>query len=451
MKLSFSSSFLFALISGIAVGPKSTMAQVATGDEHPQINQTCYTGFESPMFDDVPYIDLNAMQLCDDPTVPVRSCGFQYYLDGVVERNNLVSSKLSDTAPPTWKAMDNFGKYMGKGGELAAIYLRFKEAGTILTPHWHRNTEVTFLAKGRAKVTVAGYMKASLADKKNCKKNGGGRTLRGGCGSNDDDEPDVFHSETFVATAGDAYYVPPGFTHQVQSLSDDPNDPMEVLILFDIGMGNAVRLQDALYGFTNKPDLMAKALDVPRALVDQFQYYDKDHFNPPEGWTIEEGLQTVTTSDPVFKISQLGSNLIPAPRVDTFGPSSARIVDGRVSDIIDLGLFSVGFLEIAPGAEVEPYYLGNTDELLYILEGDGLEFQLAKEATDCWDVFTVGKHSMVMHEYGQVMTIRNHGPTTARIYRTFNNNRPDIMTLQQAYQESPEDVVRGVLYPSVAA
>lgn len=141
-----------AIVLILAASPSSAFGQVATGDELNPVTEVCYTGLESPMVDYVPYFNLNAQKDCEAEG-PGPSCGFQYYLDGDVERNNIVSSKIGGPNP-LWTAFDEYGKAFGKGGEVAAIYLRFNEPGIVLTPHWHRNTELTFVAKGRAKVTV---------------------------------------------------------------------------------------------------------------------------------------------------------------------------------------------------------------------------------------------------------------------------------------------------------
>ena len=96
---------------------------------------------------------------------------------------------------------------------------------------------------------------------------------------------------------------------------------------------------------------------------------------------------------------------------------------------------------------MEPYWVENADELIFVQQGVALEITKSEKYKDCRDSFTVEKEFFAIHEQGSLWTIENKGNDTAKLYRFFNHNNPKMNTLYDWYTNLPEDVRKSVFYP----
>ena len=189
--MKFTSSIFSSLVAAVTV-----TSAFADGER-------CYTGFENPMQEYVPYYDL----LSD-----VYTMGIDYPLDGGITRSTVWSSGAMEFGIPfpAWKALDGFGKYKSNGnsggsdgnanvGDVTMILTKMNEPGSVIVPHWHKNAEVGLIYGGTAKLTVTGS--ASTKPK---------RLRRGGPRARDDKNSYVMEeqeiiTESFLVHEGEGY------------------------------------------------------------------------------------------------------------------------------------------------------------------------------------------------------------------------------------------------------
>ena len=73
-----------------------------------------------------------------------------------------------------------------------------------------------------------------------------------------------------------------------------------------------------------------------------------------------------------FKVPRMDQGLVRSPRWELNGLSATRSLDGNDFDALNAGHMSFAYTEIAPGALLEPYWMDNADEMVYVVAGDHL-------------------------------------------------------------------------------
>jgi hypothetical protein len=109
--------------------------------------------------------------------------------------------------------------------------------------------------------------------------------------------------------------------------------------------------------------------------------------------------------------------------------------------------FSFAYTEIAPGAMLEPYWVDNADELIYVLSGEDIEIiRSSNGVKNCKDSFMVREGYLAIHEIASTWVIRNkHASKTTRLMRMFNN-MPSLTPLSEAFHSMPLDVMNSAFH-----
>jgi Cupin len=189
------------------------------------------------------------------------------------------------------------------------------------------------------------------------------------------------------------------------------------------------------------------------------------------------GVDWANSFDPdhlQFKIHGMNRHLIPAPLrqhhryhhhsqhhaggcTTTGSDVQTRAVDANNLKAMENIKLSAAYTELAPGAILEPYWVDNADELLYVIEGNHIEIVRSPSSSspirrrgskqECKDVFIVNTGYLAIHEVGTTWFIQNKSEkTTAKLIRFFNSNMPSVTTLYDAYHSLPWPVFEASLY-----
>jgi Cupin len=275
-------------------------------------------------------------------------------------------------------------------------------------------------------------------------------------------ESQVRYSETFLLEPGDAFVVPVGYHHFVEGI--DESEPLVGLSILDSVTHVTFDTPQVIKALPK--DVLTKSLGVPEAKLDEWLYRGKRRVYTDGHHFTGQGLLQVRTFDPdhlQFKIHGLNRNLIPAPhrhhhnhhrRPSSIASVQTRAVDANNHKVMTNIKMSAAYTELAPGAILEPYWVDNADELLYVIEGNHIEIvrspsssMIGRKGKECKDVFIVSTGYLAIHEVGTTWFIRNKSEkTTAKLIRMFNNNMPSVTTLYDAYHSLPWPVFETTLY-----
>lgn len=161
----------------------------------------------------------------------------------------------------------------------------------------------------------------------------------------------------------------------------------------------------------------------------------------------EEALKNDGNTNLRFKISLMNQNLTAAPRANLNGKVNTKATDESTHSTFRSSMFSFAYTEISPEATLEPHWIDNADELIYVLEGDNIEVTRSSNGKrECKDVFTIKEGYFAMSEIGNTWTMINKNQNiTAKLFRIFNSKAPSMTTLYDAFYSLPEDVIKTML------
>jgi mannose-6-phosphate isomerase-like protein (cupin superfamily) len=269
------------------------------------------------------------------------------------------------------------------------------------------------------------------------------------------------NSETFLVYPGDAFYSPVGYHHYYEGV--DPTDPLVGIAMFDAKDVNTFYAPQVMKAMPK--DVLSKVLGVSEAKMEAW-YQGKERklekrdlweqHDPQEIWksaSLAEAAQNDFNEHLQFKIHGMNyRELVHAPRPYATGAVRTRAVDANNHKPLEMSKFSFAYTEIAPGAMLEPYWVDNADELIYVLSGEDVEIvrsspNFRKTKRNCKDVFMVREGYLAIHEIASTWVIRNkHASKTVRLMRMFNNNMPSLTPLSEAFHSLPLDVLNSAFH-----
>jgi len=149
-----------------------------------------------------------------------------------------------------------------------------------------------------------------------------------------------------------------------------------------------------------------------------------------------------------FKVSGINQDLVPIEhRHQRNGNSVTKVINAKTQPVLGVTHFSFTYTEIAPGALLEPYWMDDSDEIMYVIEGDSIDIvRSGNGERSCLDKVTVEEGYLALNEIGTTWTAMNNGSSVAKVLRIFNNKEPSMTTLYDAFHSVPEDVVKTMMY-----
>jgi len=140
-------------------------------------------------------------------------------------------------------------------------------------------------------------------------------------------------------------------------------------------------------------------------------------------------------------------DLVPALRQDINGDSATKVVNSQTNNVLDKSGFSIAYTEVQPDASIEPYWMDDADEVIFVIEGDSIDVvRSGNGQKSCLDSFEIEQGFFALNEIGSTWTLTNNGNETAKVLRIFNSNNPSMTTLFDGYESLPEDVINSMMY-----
>jgi len=259
----------------------------------------------------------------------------------------------------TIAASSNFPILTGWG--MAIFLIRLKENG-VLEPHWHPNSvELSYCIKGRARMTIFP--------------------------SNTD--ADSFTVNTFTVNPGEIVFVPQGFMHDIENIS---NEEAKFIIAHGNEQPTTIGISGSVGSMPNKVMNKTFGINPPNTFF--------NGFNNNSTKDIVTGLKkttTITTNS--NNILQSGINIpnvtnsykfnvegIP-PQIQTPGGTVAK-ANTNSFPILNGSNLSFFSLIVKPNGIREPHWHPNASELGYVL--DGLARLIVLNPGGSVDTFEVG-------------------------------------------------------------
>ncbi len=340
-----------------------------------------------------------------------------------------------------WYAMSRIGKsFYAPTGFMVALFT-MKEPGTLRDPHWHSNAaEFTYITKGTARITVTGLKKTNMD----------GSELYVGRGNNNGNAENGRYAETFFISPGEGFISPVGYHHFFESVS--PDQPLEGIAIFDTA---DLKTFDTPQMMKSIPvDILGQVLHIPTAEVkSMYRGFRRVFTDAHDDWSLREESDMSTSSgqeqqELIFKVQKMNTNLTELPRAAYNGVVNTKIIDKNTNDVLAGTHFSFAYTEIDSGATLEPYWVDNSDEIIYVLSGDNIRvIRSGNGKRDCKDEFTIQEGYLAMAEIGSSWLMVNEGAEKAKLLRMFNSNEPTMTTLYDAYHSLPDDVKKTMLRP----
>lgn len=386
-----------------------------------------------------PYFNATASKDCMDYNEPLSNrgqskgtqCGLTHYRTGKSNLKTLnwvhgPDHKGNGYKGANWFALSN----LEKSGLAMALFI-LEKPGTLRDPHRHSNAaEFTYIIKGTARVTVTGVPTSDMD-------------------GNYDQSNTV--DETFTIGPGDAFFSPIGYHHYYETV--DPKNRLEGITIFDNGGVKTVDTQQMMKSIP--PEKLQEILGLSEEDVkSMYRGFRRVFVDPHDTWssigseTEEGGLFFPDSRNYEFKISGMHKNLTDLPRSDVTGVVKTKTIDKKSYPPLSNSRFSFSYMEIQPNATLEPYWIDNADEIVYVIEGKEIEVIRSSDGyKECRDEFLIEKGFFALSEVGTSWLMKNKGAETAKFLRIFNSNRPTRSTLYDAYYSLPMDVVHTMTRP----
>lgn len=199
-------------------------------------------------------------------------------------------------------------------------------------------------------------------------------------------------------------------------------------------------------------DILSQVLNLPKDEVDNmYRGFRRVFVDPHKDWSgkgIDSDKENSSDKKYRFKVNAMDKDLINLPRSDYNGNVRTKSVDALSHPELNKSRFSFAYTEIEVGATLEPYWVDNADEIVYVLEGSDIEvIRSGNGKKDCRDEFTIEEGYLALSEIGSSWLMKNNGEKPAKLLRIFNSNKPSRTTLYDAYYSLPGDVKKTMLQP----
>jgi mannose-6-phosphate isomerase-like protein (cupin superfamily) len=426
-------NFTFITLAAAAL----TDASSANTDENNSA-ELCWSGNEDPaIHTDVPFFNSLITEDCKDlekDEASKKQCGKDFYgKDDNSFLNWVYGTAHADSGFPNWIAMDKVGKSQYAPDGLMFAPFKLGKSGSLRDAHWHPNSaEILFVTGGKARVTVTGLPKTDVAG-----------NLRGATSSVEGKER---ISETFLVSPGDAVVFPVGYHHYFEGIHED--DPLTGIAIFDTP---DLRSFDTPQVMKNIPNnILNRVLslkDGPHTAEGFYTGSRRVISDPSPTWSPPDSLSDDLTENSAFKVSSIYMDLVPALRPDINGDSATKVVNAQTNTVLDKAGFSIAYTEVQPDASIEPYWMDDADEVIFVIEGDSIDVvRSGNGQKSCLDSFEIEQGFFALNEIGSTWTLTNNGNETAKVLRIFNSNNPSMTTLFDGYESLPEDVINSMMY-----
>jgi len=287
-----------------------------------------------------------------------------------------------------------------------------------------------FVTGGKARVTVTGLPKTDVAG-----------NLRGATSTVEGKER---FSETLLVSPGDAVIIPVGYHHYFEGIHID--DPLTGIAIFDTPDLKSFDTPQVMKNIPNS--ILNRVLSLKEGDADGFYTGSRRVITDPNPtWSRPDSPSNDLTDSSLFKVSNIYNNLVPALRQDINGNSATKVVNAHTDTVLDQAGFSMAYTEVQPGASIEPYWMDDADEVLFVIAGDSLDvIRSGNGRKSCLDSFEIEQGFFALNEIGSTWTLTNNGDATAKVLRMFNSNHPSMTTLFDGYKSLPEDVIKTMNY-----
>jgi oxalate decarboxylase/phosphoglucose isomerase-like protein (cupin superfamily) len=370
--------------------------------------EECFTNLD-PMSDYVPFFN-------------VSETSMSYTFVNDVTFNLAVSG--------AWTAMGDIGKDSNDNREgLSFAHVRASTKGSFRTPHYDAN-------RGELVYVVQGQMGASFFDKSDMSAKTG-KSSKSGKGDNSG-------PQLFLLEAGEAFFSPAGQMHYYENVGD--KEDLIALSIYDASGVVSKDLPQIIKGFPS--DVLSQVLKEPLKDVENWYNANKRVYIQHDDKHVDHSdkiLSKGSSSDIPHITPKIDGHMKPAPRRGIHGKVRTGTLDVNSYPLLAQSKFSFAVTEIAPGARMEPYWVDNADELVFVLDGSDLRVWRSGKMSDCDDTFVMEENYLALHEETVTWYIENNGPKTARLFRIFNSIEPALTTLYDAYNALPKQVRKTML------
>ena len=419
-------NFTFITIAAASLLSEASSANIDYNDK------LCWSGNEDPATNpDIPFFNSNLSVDCKGLNDHSGlQCGRDYYgKDGNSFLNWVYGTKHPGF--PNWIAMDKVGKSQYAPDGLMFATFKLGMSGSLRDPHWHPNSsEILFVTGGKAKVTVTGFPKTDVAG-----------NLRGATSTVMGKER---FSETFIVSPGDAVIFPVGYHHYFEGIHAD--DPLTGIAIFDTPDLKSFDTPQVMKNVPNS--ILNRVLSLKEGVADGFYTGSRRVITDPNPtWSPPDSLSNDLADNSSFKVSSIYNDLVPALHQDINGNSATKVVNAHTNTVLDKAGYSIAYTEVQPGASIEPYWMDDADEVIFVIEGDSIDvIRSGNGGKSCLDSFEIEQGFFALNEIGSTWTLTNNGDETAKVLRIFNSNHPSMTTLFDGYESLPEDVIKTMNY-----
>jgi mannose-6-phosphate isomerase-like protein (cupin superfamily) len=404
----------------------------------------CWSGDEDPLTNaDLPFFNSLITEDCSGlakDEASKKQCGRGVYGKDRDSYLNWVHG--TEHTGYNWIAMDKVGKSQYAADGLMFAPVKLGKPGSLRDAHWHPNTsEILFITSGKARVTVTGLPKVDVSGQSSYRGVGlTNKNLRGAAASSVEGGERI--SETILLGPGDAVIFPVGYHHYFEGV--DEEDPLMGIAIFDTPDISSFDTPQVLKNLPSK--MLNKVLSLKEGTAEGFYKGTRRVISDPNpSWS--PGSLSDATETSVFKVSSIDKDLVPALRQDINGYSATKVINAQTNTVLDKAGFSIAYTEIAPGASIEPYWMDDADEVLFVIEGDSIDVvRSGNGQKSCLDSFQIKEGFFALNEIGSTWTLANNGSKTAKVVHIFNNNVPTKTILFDAFHALPKDVVNSNMY-----
>lgn len=200
-------------------------------------------------------------------------------------------------------------------------------------------------------------------------------------------------------------------------------------------------------------NILSQVLNVPREDVqNMYRGFRRVFVDPHSNWSAENVDRSHNETDNEnyrFKVSDMDKNLTELARSDFNGVVKSKTIDAASHPELSKSRFSFTYTEIDAGGTLEPYWVDNADEIVYVIEGSEIDvIRSSNGKKDCKDEFIIEEGYLALSEIGSTWLMKNNGDKTAKLLRIFNSNSPSRTTLYDAFYSMPYDVRETMLRPN---
>eukprot|EP00978_Attheya_sp_CCMP212_P004632 scaffold10095_cov38-Attheya_sp.AAC.1 len=259
-----------------------------------------------------------------------------------------------------WAAMEDIGKDSNDNREgLSFAWVRMPTKGSFRTPHYDANrAELVYVVQGQMGASFLDKSDMSEKSGKSSKSSKSGKTERSG-------------PQLFLLEAGEAFFSPAGQMHYYENVGD--KEELIALSIYDASGVVSKDLPQIIKGFPS--DVLSQVLKEPLKDVEKWYDGSKRVYIQHDDKHVDHSdkiLVKGSSSDIPHITPKIDGHMKPAPRRGIHGKVRTGTLDVNSYPLLAQSKFSFAVTEIAPGARMEPYWVDNADELVFVLDGSDL-------------------------------------------------------------------------------